>query len=261
MFYTLAASSLFILLYAPHIRQRSRLFCAFAGIALIVALPVSISRSLLAGYLMVLTATLAALILSRTRVVPLLTGASAVALAVALATTIPAFQDTSTAFLARWDAAAGTDRESVGDVGVASYQFQNRIISGFNNPLSNLDSVPLAGYGIGIGTNVGSQRLTGDLEFLVGEGAWEAALAELGLPLGLAFIFWRVSLALMLLNLSFLQSVRGNTLPLILFGSSSFDLLIGQVSQPTALGFLVISSGITLAACNSGPPISSFVLK
>jgi len=258
LFFTLAAASLFVLLYGTRIRQRGRLFCAVAGIALVVALPVSISRSLLAGYLMVLTATFAALALSRTRLVPLISGVVAVALAVGVATAVPAFQDTTDAFLARWETAAGTDRDAAGDVGVVAFQFQNRVLPGFTGPLSNLDAVPLAGYGIGLGTNVGAQRLSGELTFLVGEGAWEANLAELGLPLGLAFLFWRLAFALWLLRLAMRQALRGNRLPLILVGASFLDALGGQVSQPTGLGFLVLSSGLTLAACNASPQATRF---
>jgi hypothetical protein len=255
-FFTLATASLFVVLYGAPIRQRGRLFCAFAGIALVVAIPVSISRSLLAGNLMVLTASFLALALSRTRLVPLLSGVMAVVVAIGLATTVPAFQDTSDAFLARWDTAAGTDREIVGDVGVAAFQLQNRVLPGFTEPLTKLDEFPLAGYGIGIGTNVGAQRLAGGLTFLVGEGAWDASLAELGLPLGLAFLLWRVALTLWIFRLAFRSAVRGNNLPLILTGASFMNVLIGQVGQPTGLGFVVLSAGLTLAACNSGPILS-----
>jgi hypothetical protein len=186
-------------------------------------------------------------------VVPLISGVLAVALSVGVATAVPAFQDTSDAFLARWETAAGTERSDVGDVGVAAFQFQNRVLPGFTGPLSRLDAVPLAGYGIGLGSNVGAQRLSGELIFLLGEGSWEANLAELGLPLGLGFLVWRLALALWLLRLALRQAQLGNRLPMILIGAAFLDVLGGQVSQPTGLGFLVLSSGLTLAACNASP--------
>ena len=52
-FFTLAVASLFCVLYCHNNNQRQKLICLIAGIALVVALPVSISRSLLAGYLQV----------------------------------------------------------------------------------------------------------------------------------------------------------------------------------------------------------------
>ena len=254
-FFGLAAASLLLLLYGRPLSLRERLFCAAAGIALVVAVPVSISRSLLAGYLTVLAAVAVALVLSRTRLTSLFAGLLAVALAVALATTVPAFQNTSEAFIARWDAAgqnSGADREVVGDVGVATNQVLTRILQGLTTPLANLGDLPVLGYGIGMGTNVGSQRLSGDLTFLVGEVSWEASLGELGVPLGLAFILWRVALALWLFRLAFKAAVGGNRIPFILLGDSLLAVMTAQISQPTSLGFIVLSGGLTLAALNPG---------
>jgi len=259
-FYSLAAAALFLLLYGGPLKLPGRLFCAVAGISLVVALPVSISRSLLAGYLTVLAAVIVALVLSRTRLTSLFSGLLAVALAVALATTVPAFQDTSEAFIARWDVAAqqsGTDRDDVGDVGVASNQLQTRVLRGFTDPLSRLEDIPFLGYGIGMGTNVGSQRLSGGLTFLLGEGAWDATLGEMGLPVGLAFIIWRIALALWLLRLAVRAAARGNRSTLILVGACLLIVLNGQISQPTGLGFIVLSAGLALAALNPSPNLIS----
>lgn len=256
-FFTLAAASLFVVLYAAPIRQRGRLFCLVAGIALVVAIPVSISRSLLAGYLVVATSTVAALTLSRTPIVRLVSGLVALALAVGVATSVPAFQNSTDAFVARWEAASTVDREQEGDVGVAIDQFQNRILPGFIGPLNRLNTIPITGYGIGIGTNFGAQRLTGGSRFLVGEGAWEVSLAELGVILGLAFLAWRTALAIWILRMALRVARQGNRLPLILAGASCLDVFGGQISQPTGLGFVVLSAGLTLAACNPGPVLAA----
>lgn len=252
-FFTVASASLFAVLYDSSVRQRGRLFCIVAGIALVVAVPVSISRDLLAGYLMVLAATIAALVFSRVPITSLISGLLAVFVAVGLATTVPAFQETSAAFAARWEMAGKADREAVGDVSIAADQFQRRVLGAVTDPLSELASVPLAGYGIGASTNVGAQRLTGASVFLVGEGAWQASLGELGLPLGLAFLIWRVSLSVWILRMALRAAGMRNRLPLIFAGASILDLLLGQISQPTGLGFVVLSAGLTLAACNPGP--------
>ena len=253
-FYSLAAASLFMVLYGSKVRQRGRLFCMVAGIALVVALPVSISRSLLAAYLLVLVSLIVTLLISRVRVLPLVSGLFAVLIAFGLATTLPVFQDTSVAFLARWEgagAASGSDREEVGDVGIATNQLQNRVLPGFTQPFSDLDRIPLLGNGIGMGSNVGAQRLGDGKGFLLGEGGWEVSIGELGLVLGLPFILWRVALAFWILRLALLATSRGNRLPLILVGASFLDVMTSQLSQPTGLGFMVLSGGLTLAACNS----------
>ena len=253
-FYSLAAASLFMVLYGSKVRQRGRLFCMVAGIALVVALPVSISRSLLAAYLLVLVSLIVTLLISRVRILPLVSGLAAVLMAFGLATTLPAFQDSSAAFLARWEgagAASGADRQEVGDVGIATNQLQNRVLPGFTQPFSDLDRIPLLGNGIGMGSNVGAQRLGDGKGFLLGEGGWEVSIGELGLVLGLPFIFWRVALAFWILRLALRAASRGNRLPLILVGASFLDVMSGQLSQPTGLGFMVLSGGLTLAACNS----------
>jgi hypothetical protein len=254
-FFSLAVASLFIMLYNTRLNPRGSLFCTAAGIALVVAVPVSISRGLLASYLMVLAALIPALLLSRTKITSLFAGLLAVALAVGLATTVPAFQATSEAFIARWEGAAaagegGVDREEVGDVGVATSQIQQRVLPGFTTPFSRLDTIPFLGYGIGSGTNVGAQRLTGGLVFLIGEGGWDNHLGELGPPLGLAFILWRMAFAFWMLQLALRAATRGNRIPLILVGACLLPVLSGQISQPTALGFIVFSGGLTLAAMN-----------
>jgi hypothetical protein len=254
LFFSLAAASFFVLLYGAPISQRGRLFCMVAGIALIVAVPVSISRSLLAGYLQVTAALIAALLLSRSRIVPVLSGIAAILVAIVIATATPAFQQTAEAFSTRWELAADAEADTT-DTALTSGAgvFQTRVLGSFLNPLTNLESIPLLGYGIGIGTNLGSQRLSGELTFLVGEGAWEATLGELGLPLGLSFLIWRLALAVWILRLSLRVAVQGNRLPLILAGFSFLVVLGGQLGQPTGLGFFVVSAGLNLAAFNGVP--------
>lgn len=250
-FFILASASLFVVLYGAPIRQRGRLFCALAGIALVVAIPVSISRSLLAGYLQVAASLIMALLLSRARVVPVLSGLLALVLASSIATTLPAFQQTAEAFSTRWELAAAIEAENTDShLTTAWGVFELRVLEGFTRPLANLETTPFFGYGIGAGTNVGAQRISGELTFLVGEGAWEASLGELGAPLGLAFLLWRLALTAWILRLALRASVNRNRLPLILLGASFLNILAGQVGQPTGLGFVVVSAGLTLAACN-----------
>ena len=251
-FYSLAASSLFILIYNTRIRLGGRLICIVAGTALVVALPVSISRSLLAGYLMVIAAVVAAQIINRAKLFPLFAGLVALALAIGIATTIPAFQDTSEAFIDRWETAGESrdvDRDEVGDAGIAAGQIQYRILPEITKPFVHLANFPILGYGIGMGSNVGAQRL-GLASFNLGEGGWETIIGELGILLGLPFVIWRIALGIWFLLIGLRAAALGNQLPLILSGSCVFSVMIGQLSQPTNLGFIVLLSGLLLASCN-----------
>jgi hypothetical protein len=110
---------------------------------------------------------------------------------------------------------------------------------------------PVLGHGIGLGTNVGAMRTSGRRIFLIGENAWGACIAELGPVLGLLYIGLRVAMTVWLVRLAWRQAVRGNAAPLILGGSALPTVFFGITSQPTSLGFIVVGTGLMLAAGNA----------
>ena len=118
--------------------------------------------------------------------------------------------------------------------------------------LAMFHNVEILGKGIGLGTNVGAVRATGDKGFIVSEGAWPVIIGEMGPFLGFLWIFWRLALAFYLGVIAFKQAMLGNALPMIFVGVALQGLVVGQNSQPTALGFIVVCVGFLMAACN--PP-------
>jgi hypothetical protein len=68
--------------------------------------------------------------------------------------------------------------------------------------------------------------------------------------LGAVVLAFRFLLAFKLGQMSFVQAKRGNTLPMLLSGAGIVAVLLGTTSQPTSLGFIVLSAGLMLAACN-----------
>jgi hypothetical protein len=62
-----------------------------------------------------------------------------------------------------------------------------------------------------------------------------------------------------MLRMSLHQASLGNRLPLMLLGSSFVVVINGPLSQPTGLGFIVVSAGLTLAACNGSSFRPSFL--
>ena len=88
-FYTLAAAALFARLYGTAQTLPRLLLLLAAGLGLVVALPVSISRSLLFGYALVVVAVVCAMGLSRTRVLPLISSLLAILLVVLIGSSIP----------------------------------------------------------------------------------------------------------------------------------------------------------------------------
>src|SRR4051812_16844312 len=121
----------------------------------------------------------------------------------------------------------------------------------FTEGIMFLGQAPIGGYGLGIGTNGGAKFLTGRSIFLLTEGEWGRVILESGPILGLAYLIWRTMLTLKLGLFSFRQLRRGELLPLLLFASGFLALLSGQFGQPTNLGFAAFLSGLCLAAGNT----------
>jgi hypothetical protein len=69
--------------------------------------------------------------------------------------------------------------------------------------------------------------------------------------LGLLLILCRLILSFDIFRQSLIQLKFNNTLPIILSGFMLLLLPKGQWAQPTALGFIVLVTGMTMAACNS----------
>ena len=90
----------------------------------------------------------------------------------------------------------------------------------------------------------------------MGKALGEITIGELGPLLGLALLFWRVSLGIWITRLSLSAALRHNILPMIFVGATFVPLLSGQVTQPTNLGFVAVVAGLNLAALNQ-PQITS----
>ena len=126
-----------------------------------------------------------------------------------------------------------------------------RTFGGFTEGLSHLHVVPLAGYGLGVGTNAGAALLGVRSAFLFSENEWTRILAESGSILGLAFLIWRTALTCRIGYLAFRSLTFGNTLPIFIFSAAFFALLNAPFGQPTSVGFAVVLSGLCLAATNA----------
>ena len=111
-----------------------------------------------------------------------------------------------------------------------------------------LDYVPFAGYGIGAGTNVGVKLNTGSTGFMYGESEWTRNVMEAGPVLGFTYIGFRVMFAFYLLWLAWVRIQFQDPLPWLLMSSSFFHLIMGQTSQPTALGFMVFIAGLSMCS-------------
>ena len=104
---------------------------------------------------------------------------------------------------------------------------------------------------MGLGTNVGSQLLSGKTVFLISEGEWGRLIGEMGPLLGILAIFIRLALTAKLGIISFKKLNSGNLLPWMLLSFGALIIPQGQWAQPTNLGFSVLSGGLIIAAMNN----------
>lgn len=212
-----------------------------AGLSLVLALTVSISRFTVLSVVLVLISLLGVLLirpsLARKSYKILLIG-GIIGLSLRF---LPIFNEGTKAFntrLVNTNAAAKSD-----DGGIVS-----RLVDGFLDPFNNTDQIPLLGYGLGMGTNAGSALLTGKAAFLLAEGEWSRVLMESGLILGVLYILLRIAIVCWIGRLCIKSVSTSNILPLLLFSSCAFTIVNGQFGAPTVLGFAVLKAGLCLAS-------------
>ena len=157
---------------------------------------------------------------------------------------LPVGQEALESFAARWESAT----ESEGNGKGASSSIANRMGGGFTEVFTLLDYVPFAGYGIGAGTNVGVKLNTGGVGFMYGESEWTRNVMEAGPVLGFTYIGFRVMFAFYLLRLAWARMQLQDPLPWLLMAASFIHLIMGQTSQPTALGFMVFIAGLSMCS-------------
>ena len=129
--------------------------------------------------------------------------------------------------------------------------FIDRFLGGMVGAIIDIDdSHAILGQGIGMGTNVGAQLLSGNLTFLIAEGEWGRVIGESGILLGLLIILIRISMTASISIQSFNFLKKGDALPWMLLSYGFINLIQAQWAQPTNLGFYVLIGGLILAALN-----------
>jgi len=248
LFYSLA--SCFVIYYWFNPQNINRLLLISATISLLVAIPLSISRALL--FQVGLSLIFAFLSLSKNPkflaqiILICLIGI----LSVFILSQISMFQIATGAFTSRFDAASVSEGGLQGTI-------VNRFLGGLLESVTDFPDLPIFGYGLGMGTNVGSTLLMGDRSFLIAEGEWARIVGEMGIILGLAIIILRISFVINLLKNSFLKLSEEDLLPWILLSYGFLLIMQGQWAQPTSLGFSTLLGGLILASLRNAPNTDS----
>jgi hypothetical protein len=239
LFFDLAAC--FVIYFWFNSKEISRVLLISSTIALLLAIPFSMSRSL---FFQVIISIIFALIpsLSRPKYIAGLIFILTVVFGVFVLLSFTSYFHTATlAFNARLD---NGNRAEGGIDGV----LLNRFLGGLIEAVKLSPNQPFFGYGIGMGTNAGSVLLSGSRVFLISEGEWGRIIGEIGPILGLTVIFIRLKLAASMLYQSFKRIRSGSLLPWIMSSVGIIWIAQGGWAQPTSLGFCTITTGLILAA-------------
>ena len=234
-------------IYYGWIKQRvfGRLLLLLSTIVTVLAVPISISRSLLMGVLIVLGFGLATSLKDMrtfSRFFPPLIIAGLCLLLVSETVYMKAFAT-------RWDESMNAGH------GTFYSNVVERIVGNYTESIGLLDEAPLLGHGIGMGTLGGAHLMTGKATFLLAESELSRIVLELGPILGAAFICWRLWLAL---NLVFggwrHRTLTHDSLSWLIAGATCLGVISGQWGSSTQLGFSVFGAGLAMAARNEPTP-------
>jgi len=239
LFFGLVGCFVFYFLLAG--KKENKIMLIGASIGLLAAIPFSISRSLTFTLAAVAVFVMFTALRKPENLLKMIFTIIGLVALVAVLSQMSVFATAIEAFLARFSNAADSEGGLEGTLG-------DRYFGGMIASLLRSTRQPFFGYGIGMGTNVGSMLLTGGLTYLIDEGEWGRILGEMGAIMGLAMIYLRIGLSFQLLNLSYKKMVTGDILPWVILGYTLTILPQGQWSQPTSLGFTVLSAGLVFAS-------------
>jgi hypothetical protein len=231
----------FIIYFWFNSKEISKLLLISSTIALLLSIPFSISRGL---FFQVIVTILFAIIPSFSKpkhalgMIIILTAVFGVFVLLSFTSY---FHTATMAFTARFESANTAE-------GGLDGVLLDRFLGGSIEAIRLSVNQPFFGYGIGMGTNVGSTLLSGGRWFLISEGEWGRIIGEIGPVLGLAIIFLRMKLAISLVYQSFMKLRSGLLLPWIMTSCGCLLVAQGGWAQPTSLGFCTLTAGLILAS-------------
>lgn len=239
LFYTLAAC--FIIYFWFNLKEINRYVLIAGSMALLIAIPFSISRTLFFQVIISLVFALVAIIRHPRFVVGVIVVVMALFATFLVLSFTPYFTTAIAAFLERFQSANTIE-------GGLNGVLMDRFLGGLIHAIAISSHQPFFGYGVGMGTNVGSMLLTGGRTFLISEGEWGRIIGELGPIGGLTIIFLRVKLAFSMLINSFNKLKAGILMPWILASAGTLSIAQAGWAQPTSLGFCIVICGFLLAS-------------
>jgi len=237
-------ASVFVFYFWLSKESCSKILLIASTVALLIALPITISRTAVGGVLLVgLFAFIGSSTSFKSIIRVLVTVFVVVCIFTILQKTTSVFNTGAEVFMQRVDEADKVESSN-------KSSFILRALEGFTQPIINLLNEPLFSGNLGMGTNAGAQMLTGKVKFLISEGELGRIAGEQGLILGGGIIALRLFFAVSL----FFKSIRlppdYKLLPLTFCGSALFLISQGQWAQPSMLGCSIVAAGLLVASIN-----------
>jgi len=240
-FYGLAAAYIFYFWLDIKTSQVSILLLLVATLALLAAIPLSISRTVL--FQIVITILFMLVISGRNPkiLIRVLSASIAGFFLFLMLNNFSFFKTASYVFMERFTSANDTE-------GGLEGVFVDRFLGGMYGAITN-DKFQFWGEGIGKGTNAGAKLLTGDSsKFLISEGEWGRVIGEMGFILGMIVILIRGGVVIQLFRKAWNSISFDNTLPWMLLSFGMIIILQGPWAQPTTLGFGILIGGLIYAS-------------
>jgi hypothetical protein len=236
--------SVFVFYFWLSKEKCSKILLISSTLALLIALPLTVSRTAVGGVLLV---GFFAFVGSSTSVKSIFRVLAVVlvifSLFFVLQKTTSVFNLGTEVFMSRVDEANQVEKGQ-------NSSFVERALEGFTDPIINLFNAPLFIGNLGMGTNAGAQMLTGKVKFLISEGELGRLAGEQGLVLGGALIALRLLLAISFFYKSITLPSMYKLLPLAFCGSALFLITQGQWAQPSMLGCSIVAAGLLDASIN-----------
>jgi hypothetical protein len=236
-----AAVSVFVFYFWLSKDSCSKILLYASTTALVIALPLTISRGAVVGVAVVgLFAIIAAGTNGKAILKLLITGLALYVIIIILQEYTSIFNLGTEVFMDRVDAANG-------DGGLKESIFL-RALDSFTGPIFNLLDQPMLAGNLGMGTNAGAQMLSGSAGFLISEGEFGRLGGERGVIFGGSLILLRIVLSAGFIIKSWRLPQKEKLLPFILCGAACVAMVQGQWAQPTALGYGVLMGGLVMAS-------------
>lgn len=239
LFFSLAA--VFVVYFWISNVKFNRLVLVLATLALLAAIPLSISRTLF--YSVGLTALFyfCSLVFNPKQFFNFFFIVAGVIIVFVVLSQFEFFEVATEVFSTRLITASEYD-------GGVSNSLLDRIFGYIFRAYTSSNEIPFWGFGMGMGTNVGSKLLSGERSFILAEFEWNRVIAEMGVFLGTALMLVRVFLGGNLVVGSLSMMKKGKSLlPWLLLSVGLVNLVQSQWWQPTILGFGIFINGLVYA--------------